>query len=102
MSRPDPDTELAMLVRDAAPRPSEEFREGLDARVAERFGAPERPRRAWLTWQRLVPAFGACALLIAVVAIAVGQSGSGSDENASSASRGGPLAQVTPSDDGRS
>src|SRR4051812_2090676 len=96
MSRPDPDTELAMLVRDAAPRPSAEFLEELDARVGERFGRPARERRAWLSWPRLVPALGACAVLIAVVAIAVGQSGGGSDENAT------PQAGHTPVDDGGS
>src|SRR3954462_15586189 len=52
MSKPD---DLATLVRDAAPRPSEEFLESLDARVAERFGKPERERRpriaAWPKWR---------------------------------------------------
>src|SRR4051794_17161849 len=99
MSRPDPDTELAMLVRDAAPRPSAEFLEGLDTRVGERFGRPARERRAWLSWPRLVPALGACAVLIAVVAIAVGQSGGGSDESAKPFT---PPAAQTPLDDGGS
>src|SRR3954454_23110960 len=86
MSRPDPDTDLATLVRDAAPRPSAEFRERLDARVAERFDVPERPRRAWLGWPRWQLAGGLAAgcTLAGVVAIALSGSHGGDSDSASS------------------
>src|SRR4051812_7223912 len=87
MSRPDPDTDLATLVRDAAPRPSAEFLESLDARVAERFDAPERPRRRWLGWPRWQLAGGLAAACTLTVAVAVAVSGGGGgDDNASSSS----------------
>ena len=75
MSRPD---ELATLVRDAAPRPSEEFLEGLDARVAERFGKPERERRfalpAWPKW-RIAGGLAAACAAGAIVVVAAGSGG---------------------------
>src|SRR4051812_15596112 len=81
MSRPDPDTDLATLVRDAAPRPSEEFLERLDGRVAERFDAPERPRRQWIAgWPkwRIAGGLAAACAAGAIVVVAVGGS---SDSN---------------------
>src|SRR4051794_33476446 len=73
MSRPD--DQLATLVRDAAPRPSDEFLERLDARVAERFGKPEGPRRAWSArakWRLAGGLAAACAAGAAVVVVATG------------------------------
>src|SRR3954451_5537696 len=102
MSRPDPDTELAMLVRDAAPRPSAEFLEGLDGRAGERFRKPERERRAWLSWPRLVPAPRAGALAVPGGAIAVGSredgvtplSGKAQTEQARPSTAGGDAARA--------
>src|SRR5690349_11179312 len=77
MSRPD---DLATLVRDAAPRPSAEFLEGLDGRVAERFGKPERPRRfapaTWPKW-RIAGGLAAACAAGAIVVVAVGGNGGG-------------------------
>src|SRR4051794_40485290 len=77
MSKRDPDTELATLVRDAAPRPSAEFLEDLDARVGERFGAPGRPRRAWTAWPkwRIAGGLAAACAAGAIVVVAVGGGG---------------------------
>src|SRR4051812_19557233 len=77
MSRPD---DLATMVRDAAPRPDAEFLERLDARVAERFGAPERPRRAWPRWRIAggLAAAGAAAVIAVVVVGGDERSGTGS------------------------
>src|SRR3954467_4677954 len=86
MSRPD---DLATLVRDAAPRPSDEFLERLDGRVAERFGKPERPRRAWPKW-RIAGGLAAACAAGAIVVVAVG--GGGGTE---SADRFTPFAEKT-------
>src|SRR3954469_23658888 len=89
MSKPD---DLATLVRDAAPRPSEEFLESLDARVAERFGKPERERRPWIAawpkWRIAGGLVAACAAgAIVVVAAGSGGSSGGSDSASSVAAR---------------
>src|SRR5689334_1679060 len=83
MSRPE---DLATLVRDAAPRPSDEFLERLDARVEERFGKPERPRRSWIpvAWPkwRIAGGLAAACAAGAIVVVAAG-SGGGSDSSSS-------------------
>src|SRR4051794_39175272 len=83
MSRPD---DLATLVRDAAPRPSEEFLERLDGRVAERFGKPQRPARTWLGWPRWQLAGGLAAACALTVVVAVAVSGGGNGDSSSSSS----------------
>src|SRR4051794_2102209 len=93
MSRPD---DLETLVRDAAPRPRPEFLESLDARVGERFGAPERPHRAWPRG-RLGAGLAAAGALAAVVVVAVAGSGTHDSTSRSSGSTAGGAAAASES-----
>jgi hypothetical protein len=96
MSRPDPDADLATLVRDAAPRPSPEFVDRLDTRVAERFGAPARPRRAWrLPRRRLAGGLAAACLLAAIAVVAIATRDTGSSVESLNMSRTRPDASAS-------
>ena len=97
MSRPE---DLATLVRDAAPRPSGEFLESLDARVAERFGRPERERRmpriaAWPK-RRIAGGLAAACAAGAIVVVAVGGSSGGGDAVDALSSSGPARTQTQP------
>jgi hypothetical protein len=99
----DADAALVLLaadVRAGAPRPTDAFRERLDARVREGFpGAPRRAPRSKRGWRRaLMPAagFAAAAALVAVIVVArpdtsgqsAGSMGSGGGTAASASAAG--------------
>src|SRR3954465_6912730 len=93
MSRPD---DLATLIRAPPPRPSDEFLGRLDGRVAERFGRPERPRRAWPKW-RIAGGLAAACAAGAIVVVAVSDGGGSDDAVPVNAAAGHtPLTQTVP------
>lgn len=74
------DEQLATELRALREEPSERFAAELDAWAAAGFPArqPEpakQPRRRPLVWRRLVPAFGAAAATVVVIAVAISVSG---------------------------
>lgn len=108
----DADAALVLLaadVRAGAPRPTDAFRERLDARVRQGFpGAPRRAPRSKRGWRRaLMPAagFAAAAALVAVIVVArpdtsgqsAGSMGSGGGGTAASASASASAAGSTAS-----
>ena len=75
--------ELALVLRDDAPEPTQEFCERLDWQVESGFKKPSGSRRAW--WQPLLQpaaALGLTAAAVLVVALAAGGlSGSNNDDD---------------------
>ena len=80
--------ELALVLREDAPRPAPEFRERLGGRVEAGFALPGKPRRAW--WQavqRPAAALAMTAAAVGVIAAAeIGLSGARNDEAGSGGS----------------
>lgn len=78
--------ELALMLRDDAPRATPEFRERMDGQVESGFQKPRGSRRAW--WQPLLrpaAAFAMTAAAVGVIAVAAGGlSGSDNDEGGGS------------------
>ncbi|HTE63966.1 MAG TPA: DUF4349 domain-containing protein, partial [Solirubrobacteraceae bacterium] len=78
--------ELALLLREDRPQPSDDFGRYLDNRVERGFpGRDPRTRvsgRRWLTWQGwMAPALGATATVVLVAVIAVSGPYGGDDES---------------------
>jgi Domain of unknown function (DUF4349) len=79
--------ELALLLRDDKPEPSEAWATHLDRRVEAGFPARPKERRVWIWMRNLAPAMGlaACVLAIVVAATVIEPGGDDSEDSGSGA-----------------
>ena len=92
--------ELALLLREDRPRPSDDFGRSLDARAARGFDsvgpAPRVRRSAWSRFKPLfsVPVLGTAATVLLVVVIAVSVPGGDDAESGSTGASSGSVAET--------
>ena len=92
--------ELALTLRDDAPRATPEFRERLDEQVERRFKTPRDSKRAW--WQPLLQPAAALGLTaVAVVGVALAAGGLSGSPSSDDGGSGGVAADAGGGSGGR-
>ena len=86
--------ELALLLRDDKPEPSEAWATHLDGRVEAGFPARPKQRRVWIWTRNVAPAFGLVGCVLAILVAAAVMAPGGDDDEG-----GGSGASTTMSED---